>query len=72
MADQFRIVRRSTLARLPSTTPRQMEFFTGKRIWKIAGIDERVHTEKETSNISSEISSIFAARSGATIEETSS
>jgi hypothetical protein len=48
MADQFRIVREGALwARLPSTTPRQMEFFTGEEgIWKIAGIDERVHTER--------------------------
>jgi hypothetical protein len=48
MADQFRIAQEGALwARLPSTTPRQMEFFTGEEgIWKIAGIDERVHTEK--------------------------
>jgi hypothetical protein len=48
MADQFRILQEGALwARLPSTTPRQMEFFTGEeRIWKIAGIDERVHTER--------------------------
>jgi hypothetical protein len=51
MANQFRIVEEGALwAHLPSTTPRQMEFFTGEeRIWKIAGIDERVHTEKGTS-----------------------
>jgi hypothetical protein len=48
MPDQFRIVQEGALwARLPSTTPRQMEFFTGEAdIWKIAGIDERVHTER--------------------------
>jgi hypothetical protein len=48
MADQFRIVQEGALwARLPSTTPRQMDFFTGEEgIWKIAGIDERVHTER--------------------------
>jgi energy-coupling factor transporter ATP-binding protein EcfA2 len=48
MGDQFRIAQEGALwARLPSTTPRQMEFFTGEEgIWKITGIDERVHTEK--------------------------
>jgi hypothetical protein len=48
MANQLRIVQEGALwARLPSTTPRQMEFFTKeKNIWKIAGIDERVHTER--------------------------
>jgi hypothetical protein len=48
MANQVRIVQEGALwAHLPSTTPRQMEFFTGeKKIWKIAGIDERVHTER--------------------------
>jgi hypothetical protein len=48
MADQFRIIQEGALwARLPSTTPRQMEFFTGEEdLWKIAGIDERVHTER--------------------------
>jgi len=48
MANQFRIIQEGALwAHLPSTTTRQMEFFTGeKKIWKIAGIDERVHTER--------------------------
>ena len=48
IGDQFRIAQEGALwARLPSTTPRQMEFFAGEEgIWKIAGIDERVHTEK--------------------------
>jgi hypothetical protein len=48
IGDQFRIAQEGALwARLPSTTPRQMEFFTSEEgIWKIAGIDERVHTEK--------------------------
>ena len=48
MANQVRIVQEGALwAHLPSTTPRQVEFFTGeKKIWKIAGIDERVHTER--------------------------
>jgi hypothetical protein len=48
MANQVRIVQEGALwAHLPSTTPRQMEFFTSeKKIWKITGIDERVHTEK--------------------------
>jgi hypothetical protein len=50
MANQVRIVQEGALwAHLPSTTPRQMEFFTQeKNIWKIAGIDERVHTERGT------------------------
>jgi len=49
-ANQFRIIQEGALwAHLPSTTPRQMEFFTGEeKIWKIAGIDERVHTERGT------------------------
>jgi hypothetical protein len=48
MANQVRIVQEGALwAHLPSTTPRQMEFFTSeKKIWKIVGIDERIHTEK--------------------------
>ena len=48
MANQFRIPQEGVLwAHLPSTTPRQMEYFTGERkLWKIPGIDERVHTEK--------------------------
>jgi hypothetical protein len=49
MANQVRIIQEGALwAHLPSTTPRQMEFFVGeeKKLWKIAGIDERVHTEK--------------------------
>ncbi len=50
MANQVRIVQEGALwAHLPSTTPRQMEFFIGEeKIWKIAGIDERVHTERGT------------------------
>jgi hypothetical protein len=50
MANQVRIVQEGALwAHLPSTTPRQMEFFTGEeKIWKITGIDERVHTERGT------------------------
>ena len=48
MANQFRIIQEGALwAHLPSTTTRQMEFFGGENtIWKIAGIDERVHTER--------------------------
>jgi hypothetical protein len=48
MANQLQIIQEGALwAHLPSTTPRQMEFFKGeKKIWKIAGIDERVHTER--------------------------
>ncbi|MFB3884745.1 MAG: DUF6079 family protein [Thermodesulfobacteriota bacterium] len=48
LANQIQIVQEGALwAHLPSTTFRQMEFFTGEeKIWKIAGIDERVHTEK--------------------------
>ncbi|MGQ9646735.1 MAG: DUF6079 family protein [Thermodesulfobacteriota bacterium] len=49
MANQVRIVQEGALwAHLPSTTPRQMEFFAGeeKNLWKITGVDERVHTEK--------------------------
>jgi hypothetical protein len=50
MANEVRIVQEGALwARLPSTTPRQMEFFTEeKNLWKITGIDERVHTERGT------------------------
>jgi hypothetical protein len=62
MANQFRIIHEGALwAHLPSSTPRQMESFeeaiekTGAKdrrletkIWKIGGIDERVHTEKGT------------------------
>ena len=48
MANQFRIIQEGALwAHLPSTTTRQMGFFGGENtIWKIAGIDERVHTER--------------------------
>jgi hypothetical protein len=49
MANQVRIVQEGALwAHLPSTTPGQMEFFPSeeKKLWKITGIDERVHTEK--------------------------
>lgn len=60
MAHQLRIVGEGTLwAHLPSSTPRQMEFLQqamGKTLpgskgwteslWKIGGIDERVHTER--------------------------
>jgi len=48
MANQLRIVQEGAFwAHLPSTTPRQMEFFTGeKKLLKVAGIDERVHTER--------------------------
>ncbi|OGP87580.1 MAG: hypothetical protein A2157_13680 [Deltaproteobacteria bacterium RBG_16_47_11] len=62
MANQLRIIHEGTLwAHLPSSTPRQMEFFEEAlqkagvkdrrpetKIWKIGGIDERVHTEKGT------------------------
>ncbi|MBI5967928.1 MAG: hypothetical protein HY882_08745, partial [Deltaproteobacteria bacterium] len=59
ISNQLRIVQEGALwAHLPSTTPRQMEFLEKslgkvsgeerKRIWKIEGIDERVHTEKGT------------------------
>ena len=62
MADQLRIVQEGALwAHLPSSTPRQLEFLEPAlekmipddrrkdgRIWKIAGIDERVHTERGT------------------------
>ncbi len=53
MAHQLRIIDEGALwAHLPSTTPRQMEILeramgkTDIKIWKIGGIDERVHTEK--------------------------
>ena len=53
MAHQLRIIDEGALwAHLPSTTPRQMELLdrgmgkTDIKIWKIGGIDERVHTEK--------------------------
>ncbi len=48
MANQFRIIQEGTLwAHYPSTTPRQLEFLTGeKTLWKIGGIDERVHTDR--------------------------
>ncbi len=48
MANQFRIVQEGALwAHHPSTTPRQMEFFTvEKKVWKIGGIDERIHTDR--------------------------
>lgn len=48
MANQLRIIQEGAIwAHLPSTTPRQMEFFTGgKKLLKISGIDERVHTER--------------------------
>jgi hypothetical protein len=48
LSNQVRIVNEGALwARLPSTTPRQMEFFTGQEeLWKISGIDERIHTER--------------------------
>jgi hypothetical protein len=62
MANQFRVTQEGALwARLPSTTPGQMQFFeeafekaglkdgrSGAEVWKIGGIDERVHTEKGT------------------------
>ena len=60
--DQLRIAQEGALwAHLPTSTPRQMELLQGalekdsgssagleERIWKIGGIDERVHTEKGT------------------------
>ncbi len=56
MANQFRIVGEGALwAHLPSTTPRQMEILEEVmsnekskdiKVWKISGIDERVHSEK--------------------------
>ena len=60
MANQFRIIHEGALwAHLPSSTSRQMDFFeeavekakvrdrkSETKIWKIGGIDERVHTEK--------------------------
>jgi hypothetical protein len=62
LTHQFRIVHEGVLwAHFPSTTPRQMEFFDGAAqktgdkgrepeptVWKVGGIDERVHTEKGT------------------------
>jgi hypothetical protein len=62
MANQLRIVHEGAIwARLPSSTPGQMEFFekaleqeglkdgrSETQVWKIGGIDERVHTEKGT------------------------
>jgi len=62
LKNQFRIIREGVLwAHFPSDTPRQMEFFNQgvsdtadkdleleQAIWKISGIDERVHTEKGT------------------------
>lgn len=59
---QVRILHEGALwAHYPSTTPRQMEFFdrsapktdeNGRQseptVWKVSGIDERVHTEKGT------------------------
>ncbi|MBI5967914.1 MAG: hypothetical protein HY882_08675 [Deltaproteobacteria bacterium] len=62
MANQLRIVHEGALwAHMPSSTPRQMEVLEqtlhggrlkGKKgmgdIWKMAGIDERVHTERGT------------------------
>jgi hypothetical protein len=48
MANQLRIIQEGALwAHLPSTTPRQMEFCAGeKKLLKISGIDERIHTER--------------------------
>jgi hypothetical protein len=60
LANQLRILQEGVLwAHLPSSTPRQMECFDramesasgpGKRVkeevWKIEGIDERIHTER--------------------------
>jgi len=55
MANQLRIINEGALwAHLPSSTPRQMEFLepvlgkSGRKLWKIGGIDERVHTERGT------------------------
>jgi len=62
LANQLRIAQEGTLwAHPPSSTPRQMEFLKAalekepapgasleERVWKVAGIDERVHTEKGT------------------------
>jgi len=62
MAHQVRIVQEGVLwAHLPSSTPRQMEMLTeasertgpgGRKwldnLWKVGGVDERVHTEKGT------------------------
>ena len=62
MANQFQILHEGALwAHLPSSTPRQMEFFdqalenakardrkSETKLWRIGGIDERVHTEKGT------------------------
>jgi hypothetical protein len=60
--DQLRIAQEGALwAHLPTSTPRQMELLQGalekdsgssagleERIWKVGGVDERVHTEKGT------------------------
>jgi len=62
LGGQIRIAQEGTLwAHLPSSTPRQMEFLKAalekdsapgagleERVWKVGGIDERVHTEKGT------------------------
>jgi hypothetical protein len=62
LSDRLRLVREGALwAHFPSTTSRQMEFFNGAdfktgeigrgaeaMVWRISGIDERVHTEKGT------------------------
>ncbi|MGC8808771.1 MAG: DUF6079 family protein [bacterium] len=59
LSDQVRIISEGVIwTHLPSSTPRQMEFFTEARrrtsastaqaedFWHLEGIDERVHTEK--------------------------
>jgi hypothetical protein len=53
MAHQLRIIHDGALwAHLPSSTPRQIELLeqnlgkTDVKIWKVGGIDERVHTER--------------------------
>jgi len=53
MANQLRIIQEGALwAHLPSSTPRQMELLepilgkAGVKLWKIGGIDERIHTER--------------------------
>jgi hypothetical protein len=62
MANQLRIIQEGALwAHLPSSTPRQMELFeealqkakvkdreAETKVWKIGGVDERIHTEKGT------------------------
>jgi hypothetical protein len=55
MTNHLRIVREGALwAHLPSSTPRQMDLLeralekTHGKIWKIGGIDERVHTDRGT------------------------